>query len=162
MVTHPERKASTMTLDQQLRPDHQVGPDPAAAYYGGVFGWSVRRSGGRLLLALENGLCAVTLPKLTAGPVLRHLAELGWAGPVLILPTRQGPRLAILAEADGELLLFGGVPEGVQVLDCGAVVPLPDGRVGPGMGPEWLNAPDPSRRWLPSVSAVVAGTRLRG
>ncbi|WP_020658515.1 hypothetical protein [Amycolatopsis benzoatilytica] len=150
-----------MTLDQQLRPDQQTGPDPAEAFYGGVFGWSVRRQGGRLFLALEYGLCAVTLPKLTAGPVLAHLRELGCAGPALILPTQRGPRLAILADADGELPMCGGLPADVQVLDSGALIPLPDGRAGVGMGPEWLSAPDPRRRWLPSVSAVIAGTRRR-
>jgi hypothetical protein len=150
-----------MTLDQQLRPDHRTGPDPAAAYYGGVFGWSVRRQGARLLLALENGLCAVTLPKLTSGPARAHLAALGCEGPSLVLPTQQGPRLAILAETDGELLLRGTLPSDVTVLDSGALLPLPGGHQAPGTGPEWLTAPDPTHRWLPSVSAVLAGVRAR-
>lgn len=150
-----------MTLDQQLRPDHHTGPDPADAYYGGVFGWSVRRQGARLFLALENGLCAVTLPKLTSGPVLAHLSALGCDSPSLILPTQHGPRLAILAETDGELLLRGTLPADVTVLDSGALLPLPIGQQTPGIGPEWLTAPDPRHRWLPSVSAVLAGVRQR-
>ncbi|WP_033289586.1 hypothetical protein [Amycolatopsis jejuensis] len=150
-----------MTLDQQLRPDHRIGPDPAEAYYGGLFGWTVRRQGPRLFLALENGLCAVTLPKLSAGPVRAHLDALGCEGPSLILPTQQGPRLAILAETDGQLLVRGSLPADVTVLDCGALIPLPTGQQIPGVGPEWLTAPDPRHRWLPSVSAVLAGVRRR-
>ncbi|MBB4684245.1 hypothetical protein [Amycolatopsis jiangsuensis] len=158
-----------MTLDQQLRPGPgpnagsgpNAGAEPAAAYYGGVFGWSIRRQESRLFLALEGGLCAVTLPKLTASPVLAHLSSLGSQGPSLVVPTPHGPRLAILAEADGQLLLRGSLPDDVDVLDCGALLPLPAGHHTPGAGPEWLTAPDPRHRWLPSLSAVLAGVRRR-
>ncbi|GAA3524097.1 hypothetical protein GCM10022222_03050 [Amycolatopsis ultiminotia] len=150
-----------MTLDQQLRSGRDTGPEPAAAYYGGLFGWTIRRQETRLFLALEGGLCAVTLPKLTASPALAHLSSLGSRGPALILPTPHGPRLAILADTDGQLLLRGTLPEDVDVLDCGALLPLPSGVHTPGAGPEWLTPPDPRHRWLPSLSAVLAGVRRR-
>ncbi|MFF0147782.1 hypothetical protein ATK36_0386 [Amycolatopsis sulphurea] len=154
-----------MTLDQQLWPGAGTGPatgaEPAAAYYGGLFGWTIRRQESKLFLALEGGLCAVTLPKLTAGPVLAHLLALGCEGPSVVVPTPHGPRLSILAETDGQLLPRGSLPADVTVLDCGALLPLPAGQRTPGAGPEWLTAPDPRHRWLPSVSAVLAGVRRR-
>ncbi|MEV0072651.1 hypothetical protein [Amycolatopsis sp. NPDC050768] len=154
-----------MSLDQQLQPTELAPAEHAHerfdAYYGRLFGWSVRWQGSRLFLALENGLCAVTLPKLAAGPVLRHLADTGCQGPVLVLPTQHGPRVAILAETDGLVPPRTTLPTDVDLLDCGALVPLPIGPQVPGVSTEWLAAPDPRQRWLPSLSAVLAGVRVR-
>ncbi|QRP43425.1 hypothetical protein [Amycolatopsis sp. FDAARGOS 1241] len=155
-----------MTLDQHLSPTDTVAladrpHERFDAYYGRLFGWSVRRQDNRLFLALENGLCAVTLPKLAAGPVLRHLNTTGCQGPVLVLPTPHGPRVAILAETDGLVPPRATLPADADLLDCGALVPLPFGPGLPGISAEWLTAPDPSQRWLPSLSAVLAAVRIR-
>ncbi|HWD03772.1 MAG TPA: hypothetical protein VG674_15115 [Amycolatopsis sp.] len=149
-----------MTLDQHLSPADTVALD-FDTYYGSLFGWTVRRQGGRLSLALENGLCAVTVPKLAANPVLRRLAATGCQGPALVLPTPHGPRVAILAETDGLVPPRATLPPDATLLDCGALVPLPTGPGLPGITAEWLTAPDPCRRWLPSLSAVVAAVRVR-
>ncbi|MDT8913421.1 hypothetical protein [Amycolatopsis sp. PS_44_ISF1] len=152
-----------MTLDQQLQP---AGPGAAGserwdAYYGRLFGWSVRWQGPGLFLVLENGLCAVTLPKLTATPVLQRLAATGGPGPALTLPTQHGARAAVLAETDGLVPPRGTLPKDVDLLDCGALLPLPIGAASPGLPVEWLTAPDPRQRWLPSLGAVLAALRPR-
>jgi hypothetical protein len=154
-----------MTLDQQLQPTGPGATRPDSerfdAYYGRLFGWSVQWRGQGLFLVLENGLCAVTLPKLTATPVLQRLAATGCQGPALTLPTQHGARAALLAETDGLVAPRGTLPKDVELLDCGALVPLPIGPRPTGVAVEWLTAPDPRQRWLPSLGAVLAALRPR-
>ncbi|KZB79709.1 hypothetical protein [Amycolatopsis regifaucium] len=150
-----------MTLDQQVQPTESTSRDATAenfdAYYGKLFGWSVKWLGSRPFLALENGICAATLPKLSAGPVLDRLAVTGCDGPAFVVPSRQGRRVAILAETDGLIPPRSALPRDVEVLAGGALLPLPMGNRRVDSSPEWVTAPDPRQRWLPSLSAVLAG-----
>ena len=150
-----------MSLDQQVPTSTAALGDPAGdrvdAYYGRVFGWPVRWRGVHPFLALENGICAVTLPKLSAGPVLARLAATGCQGPAMHLPTQQGPRVAVLAETDGLIPPRSALPPTVEVLAWGTLLPLPVGTHRVDVATEWLSAPDPHQRWLPSLGAVLAG-----
>ncbi|OXM66299.1 glycogen operon protein GlgX [Amycolatopsis vastitatis] len=151
-----------MSLDQQLQPTESFTPpvsprDRADAVYRQLFGWSVKWRGSHPFLSLENGICAATLPKMSAAPVLARLAAIGCPGPAVVTPTPQGQRVAILAETDGLIPPQSALPRTVEVLAWGALLPLPlDPRRG-APGTEWLVAPDPQRRWLPSLDAVLAG-----
>ena len=120
----------------------------------------MRRRGAHPFLALENGICAVTLPKLSAGPVLARLAATGCQGPALLLPTQHGTRVALLAETDGLIPPREALPKDVDVLAWGTLLPLPAGPRRE-LATEWLSPPDPRRRWLPSLSAVLAALPAR-
>ena len=151
-----------MSLDQQVHPTEPVAlRDPACdridAYYGRLFGWPVKWRGLHPFLALENGICAVTLPKLSAGPVLSRLAAIGCEGPAMIVPTQRGPRVAVLAETDGLIPPRSTLPRDVEILAWGTLLPLPSGPRRAEISTEWLTAPDPQQRWLPSLNAVLAG-----
>ena len=150
-----------MSLDQQVPTSTATPSDPAGdrvdAYYGRLFGWPVKWRGVHPFLALENGICAVTLPKLSAGPVLTRLAATGCQGPALHLPTQHGPRVALLAETDGLIPPRSALPRNVEVLAWGTLLPLPVGSRRVDAATEWLAAPDPRQRWLPSLTAVLAG-----
>ncbi|WP_410638465.1 glycogen operon protein GlgX [Amycolatopsis sp. lyj-346] len=155
-----------MSLDQHLQPTESfTAPDSprdrADAVYRQLFGWSVQWRGSRPFLSLENGICAATLPKLSAAPVLARLAAIGCPGPAVVVSTPHGQRVAVLAETDGLIPPPSALPLAVEVLAWGALLPLPlDPRRGaPGM--EWLVAPDPRRRWLPSLDAVLAALHQR-
>ncbi|MBE8517316.1 glycogen operon protein GlgX [Amycolatopsis sp. H6(2020)] len=151
-----------MSLDHHLQPIESVTPpvsprERADAVYRQLFGWSVKWRGSQPFLSLENGICAATLPKMNAAPVLARLAAVGCQGPAVGLPTPQGQRVAILAETDGLIPPQSELPRAVDVLAWGALLPLPlDPRRG-APGTEWLVPPDPQRRWLPSLDAVLAG-----
>ncbi len=155
-----------MTLDQQIQPSEssalrESAAEDAEAYYGRLFGWSVKRQGARPFLVLENGICAVTVPRLSAGPVLDGLAATGCEGPAFVIPSRLGPRVAMLAETDGLVPPRAALPKDVEVIAGGALLPLPVGDRRPDVALEWLIAPDPRQRWLPSLGAVLAGIHAR-
>jgi hypothetical protein len=151
-----------MSLDQQVQPivpatRRDWTHERVDAYYGRLFGWPVKWRGPQPFLALENGICAVTLPKLSAGPVLAQLSATGCEGPVLVVPTSRGPRVAVLAETDGLFPSRAALPKDVELLTWGTLLPLPIGPRRPDLVTEWLVAPDPRQRWLPSLGAVLAG-----
>lgn len=167
LLSHPaERKASTMSLDQQVQPTEPVAPRDSAcdrvdAYYSRLFGWSVKWWGLHPFLALENGICAVTMPELDAGPVLAWLDAIETAGPATTLQTQHGHRVAVLAETDGLIPPRATLPKDVEVLAWGTLLPLPIGSRRAESTTEWLSAPDPRQRWLPSLGAVLAGFPTR-
>ncbi|SFW85397.1 glycogen operon protein GlgX [Amycolatopsis australiensis] len=148
-----------MSLDQQVQP--APSGDPVDTYYGRLFGWPVRWRGGQPFLALEHGMCAVTLPKLSAAPVLTRLAATGCQGPSMVLPTQHGARVALLAETDGLIPPRDALPRDVDVLAWGTLLPLPVGTRRREVATEWLTAPDPHRRWLPSLGAILAAIPAR-
>ncbi|MGW4525372.1 glycogen operon protein GlgX [Amycolatopsis sp. NPDC004378] len=154
-----------MSLDQKVPTSSSAPRDPAGdrvdAYYGRLFGWPVKWRGTHPFLALENGICAVTLPKLSAGPVLSRLAATGCQGPAMHLPTPHGPRVALLAETDGLFPARDALPKDVEVLAWGTLLPLPVGARRVEVATEWLTAPDPHQRWLPSLGAVLAAVPAR-
>ncbi|HEX3790600.1 MAG TPA: glycogen operon protein GlgX [Pseudonocardiaceae bacterium] len=161
-----------MTVEQQVRaprrdipvfpsdPSQLVVGDRLDTYYRKLFGWSVRWQDRRLFLVLENSLCAVTVPKLTSGRILDSLLATGCAGPILDLRTPQGGRLAILAETDGLVPPPDSLPRGVERLDSGVLLPLPMNPRPANPPVEWLRAPDPRHRWLPSMSAILASIQF--
>lgn len=124
------------------------------AFYRNMFGWPVKPNrDGSVALVLESGLCAVVIPKLTSARVIRNLDKAECHGPILDLPTPQGARLVILAEAEGIVPLAEVLPRDVELLHSGALVPLPSAqRFLAG----WFRPPDPYQRWLPSLGAVLA------
>ncbi|OXM54213.1 hypothetical protein [Amycolatopsis alba] len=155
-----------MSLDQQVLPDESLSSRDSIrprgdAFYGRLFGWSLKWRGPRPFLVLENGVCAVTMPKIHGNQVLARLAETGCAGPAMAVLTQQGPRVAVLAEIDGLIPPRISLPQHVDVLAWGALLPLPgdSGRVE--THSEWLVEPDPRQRWLPSLDAVLSGVRPR-
>ncbi|ANN18297.1 glycogen operon protein GlgX [Amycolatopsis orientalis] len=155
-----------MSLDQQLQPIESLLPrgpvrDQADAYYGRLFGWPLKWRGSQPFLVLENGICAVTMPTLDSGPVLARLASTGCQGPAILLSTPRGPRVAVLAETDGLIPSRAELPRNFDLLAWGSLLPLPVGSRRTGDDTDWISAPDPQRRWLPSLSAVVAGIRPR-
>ncbi|GAA1247762.1 hypothetical protein GCM10009676_37480 [Prauserella halophila] len=122
--------------------------------YRGTYGWPVEQHAGGQRLITGSGVAAVVVPRALSDAVLADLRKLDCAGPALGLPTRRERVTVLLAEAD----VFGSahqpLPGGVRVLPAGSVVPLPDG--GQKCAAWWLVAPDASRRWLPSLGAVLA------
>ena len=155
-----------MSLDQHLQPiESGTSPvsarDRADAVYRQLFGWSVQWRGSHPFLSLENGICAVTMPTLDSGPVLARLASTGCQGPAILLSTPRGPRVAVLAETDGLIPSRAELPRNFDLLAWGSLLPLPVGSGRTGDDTDWLSAPDPQRRWLPSLSAVVSGIRPR-
>lgn len=134
----------TLELDdpQGTRPD-----------YRGTYGWPVEQHAGGQRLITGSGVAAVVVPRALSDAVLADLRKLDCAGPALALPTRRERITVLLAEADD----FGAhqpLPAGIRVLPAGSVVPLPDGSQE--CAARWLVAPDASRRWLPSLGAVLA------
>ncbi len=146
-----------MSLDQKLPPITLDRAYDRVDAYGRLFGWPVRWRGPQPFLALENGLCAVTMPKLSAGPPLARLDLIGCAGPAMMLQTQRGPRVAVLAEIDGLVPLRDDLPRDVEVLAWGTLLPLPAGPRRSDITSEWITAPDPHRRWLPGLDAVLSG-----
>lgn len=144
------------------RPGNAAMAARIAAYYREVFGWSVRGDReGNLFLLLENGLCAIVLPKPSAAGVLQNLADTECRGPVLDLPTQRGARLAILAETNGLIPPADRLPRDVALLHSGARIPLPVNHPLQRTQVSWLTPPDPRRRWLPSLFAVLASMPSR-
>ncbi|WIV61817.1 glycogen operon protein GlgX [Amycolatopsis nalaikhensis] len=112
-------------------------------------------------LSLENGICAVTVPKLSAAPVLARLAAIGCEGPAMTMATQRGQRVAVLAETDGLIPPRAALPKDVEVLAWGALLPLPIGSRRTDIATEWVAAPNPQQRWLPSLDAVLAAIPAR-
>ncbi|MBB3051568.1 hypothetical protein FHS23_002597 [Prauserella isguenensis] len=135
----------TLELDesQGTRPD-----------YRGTYGWPVEQHAGGQRLITGSGVAAVVVPRALSDTVLADLRKLDCAGPALALPTRRERVTVLLAEADDFGTAHRPLPGGVRVLPAGSVVPLPDGRDA--CAARWLVAPDASRRWLPSLGAVLA------
>lgn len=149
-----------MSLDHQLPRIESIdladpGRDRADAY-GRLFGWPVKWRGPHPYLVLENGICAATLPRLSARPALTRLAAAGCKGPALTLPTQRGPRVAVLAENYSLLPPRDALPRDVEVLAWGTLLPLPITSRHTEARSEWLTAPDTNRRWLPSLEAVLS------
>ncbi|MFD6071005.1 MULTISPECIES: glycogen operon protein GlgX [Amycolatopsis] len=151
-----------MSLDHQVLPVESRSIRPRGdAFYGRLFGWSLKWRGPQPFLVLEGGICAVTLPKINGAEVLGRLADTGCGGPALTVLTQQGPRVAILAETDGLLPSRDSLPQHVEVLAWGTLLPLPADSGRAEAHAEWLSAPDPRQRWLPSLDAVLASVRPR-
>ncbi len=151
-----------MSLDHQVLPVESRSIRPRGdAFYGRLFGWSLKWRGPQPFLALEGGICAVTLPKINGAQVLSRLADTGCGGPALAVLTQQGPRVAILAETDGLIPPRISLPQHVEVLAWGTLLPLPTDSGRAEAHAEWLSAPDPRQRWLPSLDAVLAAVRPR-
>ncbi|GLY66791.1 hypothetical protein [Amycolatopsis taiwanensis] len=141
-------------LGESGLPSMDRAGDERLAFYRRLFGWPVKpHRDGSVALVLENGLCAVVIPKLTSDRVIRNLDKAECHGPVLDLPTPRGARLVILAEADGIVPPANLLPKGVELLHSGAVVPLPSAQ---NFLTGWFRPPDPHQRWLPSLGAVLA------
>ncbi|MGW4829157.1 glycogen operon protein GlgX [Amycolatopsis japonica] len=151
-----------MSLDHQVLPVESRSIRPRGdAFYGRLFGWSLKWRGPQPFLVLEGGICAVTLPKINGAQVLSRLADTGCGGPALAVLTQQGPRVAILAETDGLIPPRISLPQHVEVLAWGTLLPLPTDSGRAEAHAEWLSAPDPRQRWLPSLDAVLAAVRPR-
>ncbi|RSN60832.1 glycogen operon protein GlgX [Amycolatopsis sp. WAC 04182] len=151
-----------MSLDHQVLPVESRSIRPRGdAFYGRLFGWSLKWRGPQPFLVLEGGICAVTLPKINGAEVLGRLADTGCGGPAMAVLTQQGPRVAILAETDGLLPSRDTLPQHVEVLAWGTLLPLPVDSGRAEAHAEWLSAPDPRQRWLPSLDAVLASVRPR-
>jgi hypothetical protein len=155
-----------MSLESPLSPAEATEPQSRARdrvdAYGRLFGWPVRWRGSQPFLALANGICAVTMPKPGSGPALSRLAATGCGGPTLRLLTAHGQQVAVLADLDTLLPPAEDLPRNVAVLAWGALLPLPvaarrSASQRADVIAEWLTPPDPHRRWLPSLDAVLAG-----
>ncbi|WP_200314700.1 hypothetical protein [Prauserella cavernicola] len=140
----------------QLNRDAVV--EPALPDYRGVFGWPVRWQANGLHLVVGSGIGAVAMPKAQSDAVLAGLERQDCLGPALAVPTKREMMTILLVEA--ELPAWGEAPPppSVKVLDAGSAVPLPDRR-RPDILARWIVEPDPQRRWLPALSAVLATVR---
>jgi hypothetical protein len=127
------------------------------ARYRDLFGWAAERHDGRTTLPLGNGIVAVVMPESVARPVANHLARVGVCGPVVA--EQADPRSwAFLADPNGIVASQELLPAGVRVLGCPdqLVIPAADSFCH---GLVWAVPPDPSRRWLPTLAAVVSTAR---
>ncbi|WP_019816060.1 hypothetical protein [Saccharomonospora saliphila] len=123
--------------------------------YRATFGWPVEGRTGRERLVTGAGIGAVVVPRGISGVVLASLDRQGCGAPVLTLPTRREMATVFLVETGDVGVVETGLPPGVHVLPAGSVVPLPDER-DPEALTRWVVEPDVSRRWLPSLGAVLA------
>jgi hypothetical protein len=128
-----------------------------AARYRELFGWAAERRDGRTRLPLGNGIVAVVMPESVARPVANHLACIEACGPVVA--EQAGPRLwAFLADPNGIVASQDLLPAGVCVLGCPnrLAIPAADSFLHELV---WAVPPDPSRRWLPTLTAVISAAR---
>lgn len=130
-----------------------------ASRYEELLGWTVNPSGGRALLALGRSLVAVLVPGQIAPEVADHLRELDADGPVLAV-VGEDPHWVFLADPNGAVVSRDELPAGVVVLDCPSRISIPAVGMSVG-GSRWVVPPNPHRRWLPTLAAVLCAVGCR-
>lgn len=130
-----------------------------APRYEELLGWTVDPSGGRALLALGRSLVAVCVPPAIGPGVADHLRELGAEGPVLAV-AGEVPHWVFLADPNGAVVSGDELPAGVVVLDCPSRISIPAVGLSVG-GSRWVVPPNPHRRWLPTLAAVLCAVGCR-
>lgn len=117
------------------------------------FGWIVAEVDGRALLALGRSMVAVAVPAAIAPHVAAELKRQDANGPVIAV-TGRASSWVFLADPNGSLTIRDELPKGVMVLDCPSRIPIPVGSSPPHQV-RWIVSPDPYRRWLPTLAAVM-------
>lgn len=141
----------------ELSRDATDGRRWTAGQYRRVFGWVVEQRDRRMQLALDGGMAALTVPQSIAVNAVQHLKRLDACGPVLAVETER-PYWIFLAEANGYIASGADLPAEVELLDCGRHIPVPC-RDTRSAGLRWVVAPDPRRRWLPTLATVLLAIR---
>lgn len=126
-----------------------------STWYRKVFGWAAENTGGGTTLALGRNTVAVSVPAAMGPHVAAALRALDSAGPVVLTPTAP-PAWLFLADPNGQVAGRDDVPSGVVVLDCPTRITIPSVDQ-PAAGTCWVIPPSPSRRWLPTLAAVICG-----
>lgn len=112
-------------------------------------------------MSLGRGIVAVAVPAHLAPHVASELKRRDADGPAMAVSDFL-PRWLYLAEHEGIVVDSDTLPAGVMVFDCPSTIQLPavDTHVDQ---LRWVVPPDPQRRWLPTLAAVLCavGSRAR-
>lgn len=125
-----------------------------SACYRDMFGWATEEHHGRTLLALGRSMVAVVIRASIAPRIASELKVQDADGPVLVV-MGDIPRWVFLADPNGFVTNGDELPDGVVVLDCPSRIPVPAVDTSPDRL-RWVVPPDPSRRWLPTLAAVLS------
>lgn len=129
------------------------------ADYRHQFGWLVHEVDGEAYLSLGHGMVGLAMAPRYAGTVVNALRRHGSRGPVLEVGA--GARVwIVLADPNGRVLSAADLPAGMSLLGCSTPVPLPGS--SPRRSARWIVPPDPLRRWLPTLDAVLLAARAVG
>lgn len=141
-----------------VSPNARFDPElDTAEAYATLLGWPVRAEGQAVLLAMTCGLTALAIPRASAAEVTPLLKLRDSAGPVLALPL-DTVQWVFLAEGNGLVPAQEHAPLGGRYLRPPTQIPLPPS-VTPHGPVKWVIAPDLSRRWLPTLAAVICAAR---
>lgn len=138
-----------------MRSSRTDAVERAATWYRKHCSWHVDVVDGAVLLLLGHGIVALDVPVDRATRVQKTLELYDVRTPALLI-AKPEPSVVFLAEADEAVLGQHQMPADVRFLMVLRALRLPLLHAEPTDGTKWLWPPDPVRRWLPSVSAVLA------
>lgn len=130
-----------------------INSDRAVTYLRDTHGWKIAHHADGPLLELCHDMVAVSIQATheVSARVVQLLRRRGMYGPVLAIGSDMR-NLVVLADANGLIRSDVRVVRGVDVLGCPKMVPLPGSVVTP---VRWIIPPTPTRRWLPTLAAVL-------
>lgn len=145
---------------ENARPGHGQSQKVAdrVMWYRGQLGWDVGLDADGPRLRLGEGIVAVLAPCDQVAGIWAGYRRMDLPGPILLTLGKRST-LVLLADSNDLVLSQEELPPSVHLLRAPSSVPLPssgdrDDRC------RWLLPPHPSRRWLPSVAAVVCAVQL--
>lgn len=144
---------------RQHRPYPTGGTRPSSTpteTYSRLYGWRVVREADIDFLVMGAGLIGVAVPAMLARRAYDRLARSGNRGPILRLDTNPRSWL-FLADPNGEVLAQSDLPFDVKLWNCPSRVPLPSSSCKLTC---WVVPPHQRQRWLPTLAAVVAATKI--
>lgn len=151
------------TQQRQLPADwkpNSIAPGWTSTRYREQLGWATEQRQGRTFLFLERSMAAVVVPRGLAPRVSHQLERDDVCGPVLS-QLGDEPSWVFLADPNGLVVARQDLPVGVVVLGCPSQIPIPAAGTSSNQIC-WSVPPNPSRRWLPTVSAVLCAVGWRG
>lgn len=139
------------------RPDDTTtsGVVYSAADYRELFGWRVD---DQMDLPIGDGIMGVMVQPILAVKAVRFLKRQEACGPVLDLGAPTNGWI-FLTDPNEIVVTDDELPTGVALLACPHKMPLPVSARGP---VRWTVRPDVRRRWLPTLSAVLAAVTVCG
>lgn len=137
-----------------------TGPEWTSARYRDQLGWATEEHHGRTFLSLGYSMAAVVVPLGLASQVADQLARDDACGPILSVLGDE-PSWVFLTDPNGRVVTREDLPVGIVVLSCPSQIPIPAASTSSDQL-WWFVPPNPRRRWLPTLDAVLCAVGLQG
>ncbi len=133
-------------------PGGRTDPYLTARMYCRTFGWDVKESRGRLTMRTGSGMIAVGIAAVVAPVVANALRALDADAPALSYRAQR--RWVFLADCNDLVVADIDLPDWVYPLSLASELEIPASDGGAD-GIRWAVAPNPQRRWLPTLAVVL-------